>query len=252
MANDVKSRASRDIKASEREIASFTDILDNFLRRNLKRLLRDLKSGETSAIEAAKMLGGLKSSLEQAGLEEQIRGLNSVYGNELDRVRTLLGKTLGEDISFSNFDVDALEKLITFDVDATSATVSRYVDDVRSVLMKQVILGEKINPDDLIDGKSDAFRGRIETDLNTTVAGYSRAINQKKAADAGVTKFLYAGPDDERIRPFCAERVNRVFTLDEIKQWDNDQGLPAEVYLGGYNCRHRLIALSDKLAEELS
>lgn len=253
MAKQLKAEAKRGIKASEAEIASFAESLDSFLRKNLKRTLKKLAGNkEGTALEAAKLLGGLKTSLEEAGLQEQLSGLNDVYGNELDRITALLERGLGKRVTYSEFDVDSLETLISFDIDKVSSTVGEYVDDVRSTLMKQVILGESIDVDSLVDGKSDEIKARIDTELNTAVAGFSRAINQKKAADAGANKFLYEGPDDGRTRPFCAERVGKIFTLDEIKSWDNDQGLPAEIYLGGWNCRHRLLAMSDELASELN
>lgn len=251
MAKEVKAAASRGIKATEQEIENFNNSLDLFLRRNLKRLLKELKAGETGALEAANLLGGLKSAIEDVGLVEQIGGLNGVYANELDRITSILEKSLGRNIVYTAADIDALETLITFDIEKTTSTISRYVDDVRSTLMKQVILGEKIDTAALIDDGADKLKSVLDTEINTSVAGYSRAINQKKAADAGATKFLYAGPYDDRIRPFCEERVGKIFTLEQIQAWDNEQGLPAEIYLGGYNCRHRLIAMSDKMAEEL-
>jgi hypothetical protein len=56
--------------------------------------------------------------------------------------------------------------------------------------------------------------------------------------------FAYMGPLDRKTRPFCYERVGKVFTLDEIDTMDNGQLPNTFLTAGGYNCRHRFIAIS--------
>jgi hypothetical protein len=53
---------------------------------------------------------------------------------------------------------------------------------------------------------------------------------------AGIEKFLYDGMPAQR--PFCKEHLGHVYTLEEIMQMDNGQGLDVLTSLGGYNCVH--------------
>ena len=81
----------------------------------------------------------------------------------------------------------------------------------------------------------------MTAELTTAVAAYQRVMSVWFGLQAGAKRFLYAGPEDSRNRPFCAERVNKSFSIAEIDGWDNQQGIPANVYLGGYGCRHWLV-----------
>jgi len=44
-------------------------------------------------------------------------------------------------------------------------------------------------------------------------------------------------------RPFCRERVGKVYSIEEIRAMDNGQGLAVEYFCGGWNCRHRWVAV---------
>lgn len=89
-----------------------------------------------------------------------------------------------------------------------------------------------------------AIRGAV---TNATV----QAAERSAQAIGEPIGYLYDGPDDAKIRPFCSEVVGRVFTLAALRRLDNGQGLPVESHRGGYRCRHRLspILLSDAREE---
>jgi hypothetical protein len=57
--------------------------------------------------------------------------------------------------------------------------------------------------------------------------------------------FLYSGPIDGRIRPFCLERVGKVYTRSAIDAMDNGQLENTIVTAGGYRCRHTWRAVSE-------
>jgi len=40
-------------------------------------------------------------------------------------------------------------------------------------------------------------------------------------------------------REFCAAHIDKVYSLGEVENMQNNFGQPALVYCGGYNCRHR-------------
>jgi len=78
------------------------------------------------------------------------------------------------------------------------------------------------------------------------------------ANELGLNWAIYSGTLETDSRPFCIERVNKVFNRDEIEGWRLLEwaGKPKIGYdpltdCGGYNCRHHLSFISDGLAKKL-
>lgn len=95
----------------------------------------------------------------------------------------------------------------------------------------------------VMDGISSNVKSRGETILNTLLIGNNRANVVEKAIKNGVSKFRYDGPAGPLVREFCRLRVGKEFTIEEIKLMDNGQRLPVLQFCGGYNCRHRWVAV---------
>lgn len=250
-ARSLNSGVKKTIKAREQEIDAFINRLDGFLQKNLRKILRGIEDGDFSASQAAQALGGLQDSLRAAGLGDKLAEIAQIYGSELREIKSRFKQTTGKDPVLNEVDIDVTQALVTFDADVVANRIYGYVDDIRSVVMRGVITGNVPRFDDLHEQLGGALVNNLNTELNTALSGFSRTVNLSKADDLGIELFLYAGPDDGVTRPFCQERVGQIFTREEIESWDNDQGLPADVYLGGYNCRHRLDPVSAELAEEL-
>lgn len=107
----------------------------------------------------------------------------------------------------------------------------------------------------IIDGKNDkaveviaratkSASYRIDTIIRTMQVGKNRATGIDKAVKSGAEKFKYVGAS-ANIRPFCANNLNKIFTLEEIEKMDNGQGLSVKYFCGGYNCRHRWIVTQE-------
>jgi hypothetical protein len=79
-------------------------------------------------------------------------------------------------------------------------------------------------------------------DTQTSIAGRQIVAAEEQAPDQ---VFLYVGPVDGVVRPFCLEQLGMVRSRPAIDALDNGQ-LP-NVFLtgGGYNCRHSWMAVSD-------
>jgi len=73
--------------------------------------------------------------------------------------------------------------------------------------------------------------------INTAENAINQAQRIRENIEAGVKYFKYAGPPADR--EFCQHLLDKVYTVEEIEQMDNGQGLPVLYYRGGYNCRHR-------------
>jgi len=96
--------------------------------------------------------------------------------------------------------------------------------------------------DDLIDSLSEALGNSFEqahTVYDTAVTIWARQVDQIKATGAPDELFIYMGPVDQKVRPFCREYVGKVLTREDIDQLDNEQLPNVLLTGGGYNCRHQ-------------
>jgi len=89
------------------------------------------------------------------------------------------------------------------------------------------------------------------TIYDTALSEFSRIAVTSTATGAADEAFMYSGPIDGLTRPFCLERVGRVFTREEIDAMDNLQLDNTLITGGGYNCRHTWLPIpaEDDLAQ---
>lgn len=237
-------------RLSDAQVAAFTATLQRFLGRALTDIIDGLEEGNVGAREAASVLGSMLSTLRSQGLTEELGKIEAMYATDIGYMRRLFNE-LGKGQVFSEADLSTIETIVQFDLNAIGANVESYISDLRSEVMRTVVTGDRENWDDLIERTVDRAGHAIETDLNTSLSGFKRTLTLSKAKELDFTHYLYEGPDDDVTRPFCQERVGQIFTLEEIARWDNGQGLPADVYLGGYNCRHQLLPIDEETAKGL-
>jgi hypothetical protein len=243
---DLEAAVRRQIEATDEQIERFVSRLDKFLSTELNVILGDVKRGK----EAIKALGGLQTSLEEAGLGARLQDIEDIYGVQLKAVNDHFA-SLGKKDVLNAVDFDTAEQLITLDESVLRNKIFTNTSELATTVFRQVIAGTPPNVPELVSTFTDRTSAQITTELNTATAGFSRALNQKKAKDVGFELFVYLGPLDKITRPFCRKRVGRVFTSKEIAAWDNEQGLPANIYCGGFNCRHALNPVDEEYAREL-
>ena len=86
---------------------------------------------------------------------------------------------------------------------------------------------------------------------------YDRVNSIMLAKAAGMDHFIYAGTAVEDSREFCLLRLNRAYDTTEAKKWDSQEwagkipDVPVLQQLGGYNCRHALMFVSEEMAKML-
>jgi hypothetical protein len=78
----------------------------------------------------------------------------------------------------------------------------------------------------------------LGTVVQTAQDGIAQAQKFSDVRHAGIEHFRYSGPSSNS-RPFCVERVGKLYSRSEIEAMNNGQGLPVMYFGGGYNCRHR-------------
>lgn len=80
---------------------------------------------------------------------------------------------------------------------------------------------------------------------------FSRQLDAFQAEKYEANQFVYLGPLDASTRTFCASRVGKVFTRAEIADMRNNQTADVFTDGGGWNCRHKWIAVSPEVAKAL-
>ncbi len=88
----------------------------------------------------------------------------------------------------------------------------------------------------------------IETVVRTAKGGIAQSQKISDAKKANIKYFRYEGPIGGS-RAFCANLVGKVFSLDEILTMKGQEGLPVLYFGGGYNCRHRWIAVDGRFED---
>jgi hypothetical protein len=247
----IKRQSRRNVTAQEAQIDALVAQLEQFLERNLSRILEGLRTDKVTAREAARALGGLEAAMEEAGLQTYFEKAKALFRNEYDAVTDAFQDTTGKAATLSGFALKNLDTLVENRLAIAASFVTDYIGDVRAAVLDAVVGGRKVNPRELFAQAEGRTLANLKTELNTALMAYQQVVHMEKAEKAGIELFLYVGPDDEVTRPFCVEHVDRIFTRQEIEAMDNGQDLPVMIYRGGYNCRHHWRPVSNELAESL-
>jgi len=190
-------------------------------------------------------LNGLKDFIK--GFDTQAGLVNDIFSAQFDFSDKSLYKSVlkqSQKSTLQFLDGDAIGKAVFEPLQNNLLTNiyngGKYSDMVTS--LKDFILG-----DGSLDPKLTSYAKRYARD---SMAIFDNTYTQIIANDIGVEYWEYSGGTLEDSRDFCLQRVDRVYTSEEIRTWaDKDwQGKnPATnsetifAYRGGYNCIHSLI-----------
>lgn len=256
MANErrqLQALLKRELAITDTEIEGFTKVLDNFLFKELSKLLGPLEVKRYKAAEFQQVLGSLRTNLDAAGLRQIVKRLDVIYGRQLANVRDHF-EGLGKSRIFSDVDLSIIETLISYDVEKVTSRIGEYVIDVKRSFQTAVLSGETPKFAEAHDKYGPRVGADINTELTTAVQGFSRAVTAGKAKDLGFELFIYIGPNDDVTRDFCEGVLAKdppIYTSSEIDSMNNGQGLPVITYGGGYNCRHQWRPISEQSAREM-
>lgn len=225
------------------------------LERELRRLLRDAASGsrtaQTLAGRALALRQQLRDALEAAGYDDlanasTVRGLDRIV-RAVEHLRVVAQAT-----RFASQDATrilALKELARLNISAQG-------EEVSIALWRSLVQGlySQRSPIDILDDLAlalDRELPEIRRLYYTTTSVFGRQVEALKSSGDPDEPYLFVGPVDAKMRPFCARLVGKVRTREQIDALDNGQ-LP-DVFLtgGGWNCRHSFVAISrfSELAE---
>lgn len=203
--------------------------LREFLKKAAQIIRTDIKNGTPDlSRQKIKMLRrkmGLDSNAEK--LAEQIAK------NEI--------KKLGEKYIAEKYSA-VVKESVTLISEAESAISSRVLK-----LAAQSI--KNVEQDNLLRNLSRFEKTQqryLQTVANTAQSAVRRSQLFVDAEQSDIKKFRYEGSTGGNIRDFCKNHVGKIYTLSEIKKLDNGQGLSVQYYCGGYNCRHRWVAVVEE------
>ena len=244
------------LRARDRGVELLVTRLERLLDENLSGLIERLKSKRRGTIipaqEAAAMLGSFYSELQTAGLDRELRSVQALYGDELDRVQMLLERAKGRDVLFSSTTQKTIDALIEVDKRKFTGSVQRYAGDVSSAVMRQVVLGDIPTIKALREEYGERLGTQLKTEINTSVSAFSRTMTADQARELDLDLWVYQGPEDSLVREFCQDVLDGspdgveprdvpIYTSEEIARMDNGQGLDVSIYCGGYNFRHQWV-----------
>lgn len=215
--------------------------------RALVRLVAEAKAGSRTATALAVRAGTLRDELRrllrEAGYDAVVDRLTRrALDASLDALarNTRVGRAVR---AFTTADVTSLEALRALRLgellaQGEEAGISLWRTLVRGLYAQQPTVAIV---EDLADALDIEF-AEARTLYDTSTAVFGREIEALQAQPDDV--FVYMGPVDAVMRPFCAEHIGRVYTRDAIDALDNGQ-LP-DVFRtgGGYNCRHVWMTVS--------
>ncbi len=257
--------------ASDAELKFFVSNVKGFLSSNLKKVLRQLESGEIAGARAAQVLGSLQSELEALGLTKQLDEIKKIYGKDLtaivDRFEELGKKQAGVTVGpqggvsqikrsdvISDINRPMVETLIKGGFNQAASLIESHIGDVRQQVALSVLSGQKPDVSGIVDDEGESLDNKLSAEMSTTFAAFHRTVTLTSAEDLGFTLFEYIGPDDQVTRKFCAgllERDPPIYSTEEISKLDNGQGLPVSQFGGGYRCRHIWSPVTEEEARSL-
>lgn len=226
------------ILTTEKNIAIATQVAD-LLKKTLF---------ESDYLEGLKEFVG--SFADQADLIDEVFSLQFEF-SEKSIYKSLLEQSQRSTLEF--LDDDAIGKAVFEPLQKNILTNiysgGKYSDMVSSI--KDFILGN-----DELDPKLTSYVKRYARD---SMAIFDNAYTQLLAQDIDIELWEYIGGRLKDSREFCLERVDRVYTKEEIESWASEdwQGKnPATdaatifAYRGGYNCIHSFIPRDANFVEK--
>jgi hypothetical protein len=249
-----------DLLRDAERLAAVADTLSLRFARELSTVLRDLERRLGPLVREAldtRQATRLIEATRALVLRQEIRRLLEMAGyDDLAATVTQRGLAgLARDVLATREGGQTLEFMagISGRVGALQALIGRDLldegDQIARALWKAVLRAAVADADHeqtvkglaaLLD-KSDTT---VRTLYDTSLSVYTRQVEALASGDDAEGVFMYAGPADGRLRPFCYEHVGKVYAKADIDSMDNGQLDNVFLTGGGYQCRHVWMAVS--------
>lgn len=235
------------------EFASQLETLLRDLRQQIDRLVDQMQREGNRIVSTQVNLGiaqrsasMLEQSLDTAGyrdlVEQAYLGLPALVE---------FGGIAGAAAEFAAFDVNSLEAFRLMKGLEMTDLFDSFASDASQIILRGALGGQSRGElvAELME-LLDETRPHAATLYETALSDFVMTLTALRSDNTADEKFLYTGPIDMRIRPFCLAHVGRVYTRAEIDGMTNGQLPNTFITRGGYNCRHqwRRVSQFDELA----
>ena len=251
-----KPYANADVEAAAIEVRrEFSDAfsnLDRYLRDELAKLNRDgqILTSDTFNIQRIReIVGNLQAAADAAGYGQAIDGQSSRVLALADSILKEAGDS-GLPVQFTKTTGEGIQALLQGIHHEALAGETKLAADLERLLVRSAVGGTTWS--DLIANLKNILDGnerQATTAAMNALASFHTIVRTRHFEDAGVEWFLYDGPADDLNRPFCEHFVGTRVTSDILDRHSEDfkrnDPMPASVSLGGFNCRHELVPLTE-------
>lgn len=246
---------------SQKEVQALIDADDQAIKLFAEKLRSKIEKQLTKAVsnlENAKSIAALLlelNKLSTANLPKEVKKeLNQyidLYQKSIKDVGERIKQTTSITKVFNSNDIRIVNELYDFSQAKIISSVNETYVQFKTSVAQSYIVGSLPSVDEVISSLGSSLSSKLETEVNTQLAGIQNTLTIKKAEELELTHFLYSGGLIKTSREFCSQRAGNIYTFAEAKTWDNEQGLPVIPYLGGYNCRHAIVPMTkDRAIEE--
>ncbi len=258
--------AGRRIKAEDIIISKVTaellknsDELSARIQRRILRLDLDSRGNVKQTDKNLRELNKINELLEQGAqlitnraireLQNDTDLLNDFYTAELKSIEPGITKDGIRRVVDSN----QTRAVLNTNLSTMRGVAESFTSEIRRQLNSSLF--EDIGPEEmadrvkgLLEGKKDK-RGNpmtrhAETLARTAYNAYATALTLQNVNLDEVVAFYYSGPEDNRNRKFCAERVEKVIAKETLENDIANQPNGTLHNPGGFNCRHKLFPVS--------
>jgi hypothetical protein len=252
----IQRTSSDNVEVLDVQVELFIASLRSFLFEHYRELFAEIKGKSDS--EVVERLGGLFTGLKKAGLEKELGKLEKLYSKELDKVKESFkdtAKTKAITKLKTIVDRDTVEGFIRFGSSEVTDRVNVFNSDIRTAVLEQVVLGNEPDLTKLKEKFDSSLGKNLKTELRTGLMNFHRTVAKVQAEKAGLTYGYYAGVILDNTRDFCRELLEErdppIYSLEEIEEMDNEQGLDVVTSGGGYNCTHHWRWIDEQTAKDL-
>jgi hypothetical protein len=240
--------------------------IEQALRKEITRLMLklDTERGGSELMSDREALANATKVRAQVLDAMKERGLKAIV-DEAEARAIEAAQAVADDIDFGDFTPDIskdLERIVSGRMDEVTKAFKEGSMEINRAMRLGVTTAAPL--DEAIAEVARVMETTIrqaQAAVDAAIMGCARDISvegakESQASSGETLVMVLTGPLDQKTRDFCRRHVGRAVLLDELSDLDNDTDgeLPADIYAGGYNCRHTWAAmtLADAEAEGIA
>lgn len=200
-----------------------TGFMNELKFNDIKRTVQSLSSRELDMLVASIL----------ARVIQRVQQSNNIYGDNFE--------FNFNPVQLVSTQIQGLERQIRQALTDSISRIDKFIDESKNVTKNAFKTGmiEKI-------GIIASFTKFVS---NEVLYGTDRIVRKEQAAKMGEL-LMYVGPNDQVTRDWCFEHVDKAASKEYWETAENDVGPnPPLLYGGGWNCRHRLLAVQKEWVE---